>query len=180
MNCPTSSVPIFHPIPTDIINTDDRNLDPNVVGSRVQDLLTGDKATMPLITGLSVRTPEPVPADDLVNKFDVIKDRMQNVYSKDEQPLFPDAFENSRRAWQPRGKSKSWQQVQETWRRVGEERPKKAVDLWAKRLAWDKETVAKDEKENRKFNPLTGARPTELLDRFEQMVPALPLIAVGH
>jgi hypothetical protein len=127
-----------------------------------------------------VRTPEPAPADDLVNKFDVIKDRMQNVYSEDEQPLFPDAFENSRRAWQPRGKSKSWQRVQETWRRVGEERPKKAVDLWAKRLGWDKEMAARDEKGNRKFNHLTGARPTELLDRFEQMVPALPLIVVGH
>jgi hypothetical protein len=63
---------------------------------------------------------------------------------------------------------------------VGEERPKKAVDLGAKRLGWDKEMAVKDKKGNRKFNLLTGARPMELLDRFEQIVPVLPLIVVGH
>ncbi|TKW54821.1 hypothetical protein CTA1_5136 [Colletotrichum tanaceti] len=68
--------PVITPLPTSVWAKYNRNKDPAVVGNRVQGLLDGDKPTMPLVTGLSIKTPEPAEADDIANGFDVIKDCM--------------------------------------------------------------------------------------------------------
>jgi hypothetical protein len=158
---------------------DDRNQDPSIVGNRVEKLLTGDSPTMPLVTGLSVKSPLPAEADDMVNTFNPIQDGMQNVYGEKEAPVFPHVTDESNAAWVPRGQTKAVRDITDAWKCVGDTRSKLAVDLWAKRLGFDEETVKRDDKEVRKFSPLTGAAPKELLSRFRQVVPALPLVAVG-
>lgn len=127
-----------------------------------------------------MKSPQPAEADDMVNNFNVIQDRMQNVYGEKEQPpVFPHVADESNVAWVPRGQTKAVKDVTDAWESVGDTRSKLAVDLWAKRLGFDEETFKRDDKEGGKFSPLTGAAPNELLSRFKQVVPALPLIAVG-
>ncbi|KAI3545126.1 hypothetical protein CABS01_11788 [Colletotrichum abscissum] len=172
--------PVITPVPTSVWAKYDRNEDPAVVGNRVQGLLDGDRPTTPLVTGLSVKAPEPTEADDKVNGFDVIKDRMQDVYGYSEtRPIFPESYAHTNGAWLPRGRSRDWVKFKQTWERVGDETSKNVADIWAKRLGFGEATVKKDDKEPRKFSPLAGAAPRQLLKRFDKIVPALPLIAVG-
>ncbi|KAK1503157.1 uncharacterized protein CCOS01_17076 [Colletotrichum costaricense] len=151
--------PAITPVPTSIWAKYDRNEDPTIVGNR---------------------TPEPTEANDKVNGFNVIKDRIQDVYGYSEKrPIFPESYAHTNGAWLPQGRSRDWVKFEQTWERMGDETSKNVADIWARRLGFNEATVKKDNKEPRKFSPLTGAAPRQLLKRFDKIVPALPLIAVG-
>ncbi|KAM0426071.1 hypothetical protein ACHAPT_008702 [Fusarium lateritium] len=176
--------PQIKPMQTSIWGRYDRNLDPSVVGGAIDSLLDGKDATMPLVTGLTMVPPDPAPAGDKINKFNVTKDHVSTVYNPRSKnwPLFIGVLKDQDPAWQPVGPSKSWDQVSHKWASVGDATTTKAVDIWAKRLRFDKASVEADQKDEAlkgKFKPLRGVSPKKLLDKFDVMVPALPLIAVG-
>jgi hypothetical protein len=143
---------------------------------------------MPLVMGVTIQPPDPAPAGDKINKFNITNDHMDIVYSTQDPehwPLFVDVQKDQIADWLPVGSSTKlpWQIVRDKWRDVGNKTSNKAVEIWANRLRFDKESFDLDhkgEKEIPKFSPLRGDAPKGLLDRFEVMVPALPLIAVKH
>lgn len=125
----------------------------------------------PLVTGLSFAPPKASLSDDKVNKFNVIVDRRQPGFGGDDNPKRPHFPDHARtpadKAWLPRGKSASWTVVSDDRRAATAGRTAlDAVERWADRLGFVRGSVV-------------GAQPTQLLDRFEQLVPAVPLIAVG-
>ncbi len=114
--------------------------------------------------GLSVAPPKPSLADDKVNQFNVVADRRQPVA----RPHFPNAERTKAdKAWLPEGKRVNWTEVRDEWRaateggRVGD-----VVRRWGERLGFESGSVV-------------GVQPTCLLDKFEGLVPAVPLVAVG-
>ncbi|KAL8792889.1 MAG: hypothetical protein Q9195_004531 [Heterodermia aff. obscurata] len=180
-------VPIIKPAQTSLWGKYSRNLDPSLVKTPTDELLDGKDATMPLVMGLSLQPPEPASAGDIVNKFNITSDHIESVYlpqDTERWPLFVDVLNDQDPVWQPRGSSKKtpWKTFRDKWRDIGNKKPNEAVEVWAKRLRFDKESFEEDhkgEKDVPKFNPLRGDAPKALLDRYETMVPALPLVAVG-
>ncbi|KAH7267806.1 uncharacterized protein BKA55DRAFT_685090 [Fusarium redolens] len=142
---------------------------------------------MPLIMGLTLHPPKPALAGDMINKFNVTSDHMDNVYlpgDMERWPLFLDMEKSHDPAWQPQGSSKTmpWEDLCDKWRKIADKRLVAAVNLWAKRLPFDQESFDKDrkgEEKKPKFNPLRRQMPRALLDRYETMIPALPSVAVG-
>jgi hypothetical protein len=66
---------------------------------------------------------------------------------------------------------------------VGDVTTSNVVDLWAKRIRYDAASVEEEQNADAPkgtFKPLKGVAPRKLLDNFSQLVPALPLIAVGQ
>ncbi|OCT52851.1 hypothetical protein CLCR_09415 [Cladophialophora carrionii] len=172
------------PMPSSIWGKYDRNLDPSVVGGAIDSLLNGKDATVALVTGVTMGPPEPARAGDMINKFNVTRDHVSTVYEpqKPDWPLFIGVLEEQDKAWTPRGRSLKWDEVRDKWRSVGDETTTKAVDLWAKRLRFDRDSVEADQKDERlkgQFKPLRGVAPKRLLCKFDLLIPALPMIAVG-
>lgn len=173
------------PVQSSIWGQYNRNLDPSQVKGPIEGLLNGDNATMKLVTGISIVPPDPAMAGDKVNKFNVTKDHMASVFDseKDEWPLFIGVTKMQEPAWQPKQRGKMWGDFRDNWNSIGDETTMKAVDLWAKRMRYDKESVdegQKDENLKKTFNPLSGVAPKKLIRNYEQLVPALPLVAVGY
>ncbi|KAK0722052.1 hypothetical protein B0T26DRAFT_701161 [Lasiosphaeria miniovina] len=139
--------------------------------------------------GLTVAPPPPHLSDDVIPKFNLVHDTKETVQSA---KFF--AKETVNGAWAPEPQPKNAEtkldegenpevphsdpddsrggEVEKRWKRVrtiwGDERnlSEEAVRRWADRLG---------------FAPgvLTCKRPAALLKRFEMMVPALPVVAVG-
>ncbi|KAI1812464.1 hypothetical protein GGS20DRAFT_587462 [Poronia punctata] len=185
--------PVVSAVPRGVWGKYDKNQDPTILGNRIESLLTGSNPTIPLVTALRIQPPLPAEADDKVNNFNVILDRMQEVFdsssssSSSPPPLFPHVRDESHIAWTPRGKSGKVGDVVDKWKEddVGE----RVVRVWGARLGFDvvvgeggrHDDKMKGDKEgrNRNRNPLTGRVPERLLERFGQIVPALPMVGVG-
>lgn len=123
-------------------------------------------------------------AGDMVNKFNITKDHMASVLNpkKDGWPLFIGVSKNQDKAWAPKERGKEWRDVTDEWNKVGDATTSRVVDVWAKRMRYDQESVEADQKEGNlkgTFKPLKGIAPRKLLNQYEQLVPALPLVAVG-
>ncbi|KAL6690951.1 hypothetical protein J3F84DRAFT_403979 [Trichoderma pleuroticola] len=187
--------PIVKPVQSSIWGIYNRSEDPSIAGNHVKQLLNGEKATIPLVMGLAIKPPCPGLADDKVNPFNIVQDRMKQVFDDGDKKKHSSYFPNtpySDKAWSPRGQSESWEQVRKTWQDIGRKTPEDAVKIWAKRLGFevqkDEVTKTRDEKDGddpekinrRKPAPLVGTPPKELLRRFKTMVPAVPLVAVGY
>ncbi|KAK0762714.1 hypothetical protein N5P37_005532 [Trichoderma harzianum] len=186
--------PIVKPVQSSIWGIYNRSEDPSVAGNHVKQLLNGENTTIPLVMGLAIKPPCPGLADDKVNPFNIVQDRMKQVFDDGDKKKHNSYFPNtpySDKAWLPKGQSESWQQVQKTWQDIGRKTPEDAVKIWAKRLGFEvkKDEVTKtgDEKDSddpekvkKRAAPLVGTPPKELLRRFKTMVPAVPLVAVGY
>lgn len=173
------------PVQSSIWGQYDRNQDPALVKGPIDRLLNGEDATMQLVNGISIVPPDPAMAGDKVNQFNVTKDHMASVFDpkSTEWPLFIGVTKDQQTAWAPRGRSMCWGEVTDKWAKVGDAKTSKAVDLWAKRMRFDQESVELDQKDDKlrgKFKPLRGLAPRKLLNNFEQLVPALPSVAVGY
>jgi hypothetical protein len=172
------------PVQSSIWGQYDRNQDPSQVKGPIEELLNGKDATIQLVTGISIVPPNPAVAGDLVNKFNVTKDHMASVFNpkKPDWPLFIGVTKDQETAWRPKERGTDWDAVTGDWKKVGDTTTSKAVDLWAKRMRYDEQSVEgdqKDEKLKGTFSPLRGIAPKKLLNNFKQLVPALPLVAVG-
>lgn len=171
---------------------DDETNDPSVQGNNVSGLLggknssSGDSGTVPLVMGLTISPPAPRLSDDKIVKFNLVRDTKETVK---EVTFLPS--QTTHEAWGPRkeetksphsvnlgsGKPKNedeeekkrqmerWEKVKKAWKNE-KNNPVEVVNRWAERLAFEDAD-------------LSGKRPEKLLDRFEQMVPALPMVAVG-
>ncbi|SPJ78223.1 uncharacterized protein FTOL_06612 [Fusarium torulosum] len=172
------------PVQSSIWGQYDRNQDPSQVKGPIEGLLNGKDATMQLVTGIGIVPPNPAVAGDLANKFNVTKDHMASVFNpkKPDWPLFIGVTKDQETAWAPKERGTDWDAVTGDWKKVGDTTTSKAVDLWAKRMRYDEQSVEgdqKDEKLKGTFSPLRGIAPKKLLNNFKQLVPALPLVAVG-
>ncbi|KAH7246597.1 hypothetical protein BKA59DRAFT_439225 [Fusarium tricinctum] len=172
------------PVQSSIWGQYDRNQDPSQVKGLIDGLLDGKDATMQLVTGISIVPPNPAVAGDLVNKFNVTKDHMASVFNpkKPDWPLFIGVTKEQEKAWTPKDRGTDWDVLTGEWKKVGDTTTSKAVDLWAKRMRYDEKSVEEDQKDEKlkgTFSPLRGIAPKKLLNNFTQLVPALPLVAVG-
>ncbi|CVL11705.1 hypothetical protein FPRO06_13012 [Fusarium proliferatum] len=173
------------PVQSSIWGPYNKNEDPSQVKGNIQGLLSGKNATMQLVTGISIVPPDPAMAGDKVNKFNVTKDHMASVFNPEGQkwPLFIGVSEKQDAAWEPKERGKNWDGVKDAWSGIGDGTTTKVVDLWAKRMRYDERSVNGDRtdgEQSGKFEPLRGSAPRKLLNRFKQLVPALPLVAVGY
>ncbi|KAI6762523.1 hypothetical protein HG530_008503 [Fusarium avenaceum] len=168
------------PVQSSIWGQYDRNQDPSQVKGPIEGLLNGKDATMQLVTGISIVPPNPAVAGDLVNKFNVTKDHMASVFDpkKPDWPLFIGVTKEQEKAWAPKERGTDWDKLTGEWRKVGDTTTSKAVDLWAKRMRYDEQSVEgdqKDEKLKGTFSPLREIAPKKLLNNYTQLVPVLPL-----
>ncbi|KAK5988133.1 hypothetical protein PT974_12273 [Cladobotryum mycophilum] len=187
--------PIIKAVPTSVWGKYDLNHDPSLQGNNVGTLLAGtnekDKGTVPLVMGLTIAPPIPTLSHDKLEKFNVVEDTKITV----ERAVLPEG-DNANEAWLPRGPDdpfdpstqrlsqvsqlenpqdppaggddeelKRWQNVKDVWWNQKND-PENAVELWSSRLQFAE-------------GALSGKRPTNLLRRFNQMVPALPMVAMG-
>ncbi|UKZ74639.1 hypothetical protein TrVFT333_002309 [Trichoderma virens FT-333] len=147
--------------------------DPKSRGNNVSSLLNDKDSTIPLVMGLSIAPPEPEMSDDKIKSFNVVEDGKQYVFGNEPTPKFPGVTVMSDKAWTPRAASKeeSWKDVPEVWKGKGKREkpafdPTQVVSMWAAKMEFPD-------------GQITGARPSKLLERFENMVPALPMVAVS-
>ncbi|KAM9874935.1 hypothetical protein VDGL01_10963 [Verticillium dahliae] len=154
--------PILKTVPQSIWGYYDPEKDPVLRGKHVSGLLDGKPADAPpLVMGLTIEPPKPYISRDAIPKFNLVEDLKLTVDSKGF------AFKRKETAspmWAPPHQDGSWDNFKEKWQSQPDSRPEEAVCLWAERL---------------KFKGLTGLRPKALLKRFDDIVPVLPLIAVG-
>lgn len=150
---------------------------------------TKNKATVKLVMGLTITPPPPHLSDDVIPKFNLVRDTKETVktanlftlekvngaWAPEPQvrpklmdnpdipvPENPDDDEKKRKEAEELAR---WERVKEIWEDKKND-PEKAVRRWASRLGFVD-------------GALTGKRPTALLKRFNNMVPALPMVAVG-
>jgi hypothetical protein len=96
--------------------------------------------------------------------------------------LFIGVTKEQEKAWTPKDRGTDWDVLTGEWKKVGDTTTSKAVDVWAKRMRYDEKSVEEDQKDEKlkgTFSPLRGIAPKKLLNNFTQLVPALPLVAVG-
>lgn len=147
---------------------------------------------MQLVMGLTITPPPPHLSDDVIPKFNLIRDTKETVktanlftpetvdgaWAPEPQvipeapkpmdnpevpvPGNPDDDEEKKRQAKELAR---WERVKTMWENK-ENDPEEAVRRWASRLGFVD-------------GALTGKRPTALLNRFNNMVPALPMVAVG-
>jgi len=172
---------VFRQKLTKMIVTDDPAQDPALHGNGVSELLNGDKnGSIPLVMGFTLSPPPAHLSLPQRPKFNLVEDTVQTVATS----KFKHKHE-ALGAWAPRDllvappvpgkpdndkdeqerKKKAWEEVPRRWQDP-QNRPDDAVQLWAARLRLPDKA-------------LTGKPPARLLHRFERMVPALPMIAVG-
>ncbi|KAF3155393.1 hypothetical protein TWF751_003250 [Orbilia oligospora] len=156
---------IVKAMPMSIWGSYDPGSDPKVSGNRASKLLDGKDVSLPLVMGLSIKPPEPEMSDDGIKKFNIVKDMKQSVYTGETVKQFPKK-EAASRNWCPRLERPTSEQVVAIWKYERFD-PVKVVEVWATRLGLATGTE------------ITGLRPKSLLEKYEHMVPAMPLIAVG-
>ena len=145
--------------------SDKATADPMQQGNHASELLdsTGTAKTTKLAMGLTIQPPLPYMAREKIPKFNLVDDFKQTVNGNG-YPFLDKTDADPR--WAPRAISKDWDAFKKEWRRQDESRPRQAVSIWAARLNYPSDV-------------LSGARPKALLDRFNDMVPALPMVAIG-
>ncbi|KAF3288811.1 hypothetical protein TWF970_005865 [Orbilia oligospora] len=145
---------------------DDPKTDPQRSGNKSSELLSGTNVSIPLVMGLKIKPPAPEMSPDYIQQFNIVKDMKQSVYTDSTVIGFPTAQEGSN-SWLPRrGAKLDANQVVTTWENSKFD-PATVVTAWALKMKYKEGTT------------VTGARPKELLNRYKQMVPAMPLVAVG-
>ncbi|KAK0747051.1 hypothetical protein B0T18DRAFT_326987 [Schizothecium vesticola] len=160
--------PILKDVPYSLWGKYDDAVDPSLQGNNVAALLGAsqtdgkkDKATVQLVMGLTITPPPPHLSDDVIPKFNLVRDTKEtakaaNFFTK----------ETVHGAWAPEPQElERWERVKTVWEDKKND-PEEAVRRWADRLGFAD-------------GALTGKRPTALLHRFNNMVPALPMVAVG-
>ena len=176
--------PLIKPVQSSIWGRYDPNQDPTRIRGPIEGLLTGDSATIQLVTGISIVPPDPKMAEDLINKFNITQDHVTSVYeeNKPNWPLFIGVLVNQDKGWLPSKNQLGWDTFAAKWKSIGDETTTKAVDIWTKRLRFDKFSVDIDQKDpalQGKFKPIRGVAPKKLLKKFKQLIPALPLVSAG-
>lgn len=114
--------------------------------------------------GLSFMPPKPKPSPDLIKKFNVIEAMKETVFKQCHEPIFPPPVKSSP-DWQPSkptGDASQWKKVVDTWRSPKLD-TEKAIGRWGKALGWD--------------TGMTYKKPKYLLDHFDELVMAPPVIA---
>ncbi|KAK6516196.1 hypothetical protein TWF506_006107 [Arthrobotrys conoides] len=157
--------PIIKSVPQSIWGKYEAKTDPKASGNRSSELLNGNNVSIPLVMGLSIKPPEPEMSEDKIQKFNIVKDMKQSVYTDDTVVDFPKGVPASKN-WAPRPTKPKPEQVVAIWEK-GENDPINVVNLWAAKMKYPEGTK------------ITGARPSKLLKKYAQMVPAMPLIATG-
>jgi hypothetical protein len=138
--------------------------DPAQQGNRVPTLLSSDTpGTTTLALGLTLTPPLPRISRDRIPKFNVVRDFRQTVNCAG-YPFPGDG--HAQAAWQPKPQAGDWKAFKRQYMSTDPQRPRDVVKQWAQRL-------------NYADDVMTGSRPTSLLWRFDDVVPALPMIAVG-
>jgi hypothetical protein len=113
--------------------------------------------------GLTLAPPAPYISRDKIPKFNLVEDFKQTVNDTG-FPLPKPATSDDQ--WRPDEQSSDWVAFQDKWVRQPESRPVDVVSRWAERLNYENGAII-------------GTRPSALLKRFNTMIPALPMIAVG-
>lgn len=114
----------------------------------IEGLLNGEGATLQLVN--------------------VTEDHRASVYDpwRGYWPLFIKVTEKQDDAWSPKERGNSWEGFADQWASIGDAKTSKAVDIWAKRMRYDAESVEggqKGEKLKGTFQPLRGVAPKKLL-----------------
>ncbi|KAH7143487.1 hypothetical protein EDB81DRAFT_652146 [Dactylonectria macrodidyma] len=140
---------------------------PTSRGNNVSSLLNDKDSTIPLVMRLSIAPPEPEMSDDKIESFNVVEDGKQYVFGGELTPNFSGVAVMSGMAWTPRAASReeSWKDMPELWRGVGKREkpafdPTQVASMWAAKMEFQGGQV-------------TGARPSKLPGRFENMVPSV-------
>ncbi|KAK1829757.1 hypothetical protein QBC39DRAFT_310414 [Podospora conica] len=191
--------PILKDVPYSLWGKYDDAVDPSLQGNNVAALLGAsqagggkDKSTVQLVMGLTITPPPPHLSDDVIPKFNLVRDTKEtveaaNFFTKETvdgawapepqvSPVAPEPLDNPVVPGDPdddddnekeRQKKElaRWSRVKEVWE-DNKNDPEEAVRRWAGRLGFAD-------------GVLTGKRPASLLNRFNNMVPALPMVAVG-
>ncbi|KAK6503379.1 hypothetical protein TWF481_008399 [Arthrobotrys musiformis] len=153
-------------VPTSVWGRYDPKTDPQRSGNKSSELLSGTDVSIPLVMGLKIKPPEPEMSPDYIQQFNIVTDMKQSVYTDSTVVGFPKPQEASD-SWLPRPSVKlDAKQVVSTWENSKFD-PATVVTAWALKMKYKEGTT------------VTGARPKELLNRYRQMVPAMPLVAVG-
>lgn len=87
---------------------------------------------------LAIKPPCPGLADDKVNPFNIVQDRMKQVFDDGDKKKHSSYFPNTPyadKAWSLKGQSESWEQVRKTWQVIGRKTPEDAVKIWER--GWD-------------------------------------------
>lgn len=179
--------PIVKAVPASLWGKYSQDTDPSLRGNNVSALLAGtsdtNKGTVNLVMGFEITPPKPMLYEDAIKKISVLEDTKENVLP-DGAPDLP-VRQLANKAWNPRDgngcepekptppsededeeeEKKRWDRMKEAWETPKND-PADVVKVWASRL-------------NFAEGSLTGKRPQRLLDRFQQMIPALPQVAVG-
>ncbi|KAF3908149.1 hypothetical protein AA313_de0200176 [Arthrobotrys entomopaga] len=158
--------PIEKAVPTSVWGKYDPKTDPRKSGNKSSELLSGTDVSIPLVMGLKIKPPEPEMSDDAIQQFNIVKDMKQSVYTDNTVVMFPQA-KNASDSWLPKPVKLKAEQVVTAWENARFD-PANVVTAWAAKMKYKEGTT------------VTGARPQELLKRYKQMVPAMPLIAVGN
>ncbi|KAK6349287.1 hypothetical protein TWF730_010037 [Orbilia blumenaviensis] len=157
--------PIIKSVPQSIWGKYDTRTDPKASGNRSSALLNGNDVSIPLVMGLSIKPPEPEMSDDKIQKFNIVKDMKQSVYTDHTVVDFPKGIPASKN-WAPLPTKLKTEEVVAIWEN-GSNDPINVVNLWAAKMKYPEGVK------------ITGARPSKLLKKYAQMVPAMPLLAVG-
>ncbi|KAF3909810.1 hypothetical protein ABW21_db0202232 [Orbilia brochopaga] len=157
--------PIEKAAPQSVWGKYDTKMDPKKSGNRSSELLNGSGVSIPLVMGLSIKPPEPEMSDDKIQKFNIVKDMKQSVYTDDTVVDFP-ATKYALDNWSPKSDKLNAKEVVTVWEN-GRYDPVSVVGAWAAKMEYQGGTK------------ITGTRPKALLKRYDQMVPAMPLVAVG-
>ncbi|KAK6333228.1 hypothetical protein TWF718_011049 [Orbilia javanica] len=153
-------------VPTSVWGRYDPETDPQRSGNKSPELLSGTGVSIPLVMGLKIKPPEPEMSPDYIQQFNIVKDMKQSVYTDSTVVGFPKSQEASR-SWLPRPDVKlDAKQVVTTWENSKFD-PATVVTAWALKMKYKEGTT------------VTGDRPKELLNRYRQMVPAMPMVAFG-
>ena len=116
--------------------------------------------------GLTFTRPPPDLACDTIPKFNIVEDIKQSVFDGKTRPIpqFPD-HKDASTIWNPRAATLSYEDVQAAWK-VRDSEIEDPAAIWAEVLGFDR-------------GKMSGKRPAALTSRLKQMVPAVPMIAIG-
>ncbi|QUC21319.1 uncharacterized protein UV8b_05562 [Ustilaginoidea virens] len=168
--------PVIKNVPKNLWGEYDPRTDPALQGNAVASLLNAPKAAgcVALVMGLTFQPPLPFISRDRVPKFNIVRDMLLRV--KNEGYAWKDLDGKADKAWSPMARGEEaeqeWERVRKVWdTQETEARASSVVRLWSQRMGWKSGGDAGSQ--------LAGCRPRGLLARFDDVVPAAPMLAVG-
>lgn len=119
--------------------------------------------------GIEIIAPKPTLSEDKIPKFNAIDAMSQSVFVQGQEPIFP-KYTDASGSWSPdkvEDEDGQWKAVHDLWEKpeAGVESRQKTMDLWKEAMFWEKE--------------LRGDAPEILLNKFDNLYLAAPLISVG-